>query len=140
MTSARQGHCVCGNVTFIAEQAKQSVGACHCSICRRWGGGPLLAIDCGTHVSFTGEQHISVFRSSEWADRGFCNGCGSHLFYRLRDNSQYIMPAGLFDNGDDLRFDHQVCIDSKPDYYRFANETHNMTCAEMFAAFAPPQE
>ena len=24
------------------------VGACLCSMCRKWGGGPLLAADCGT--------------------------------------------------------------------------------------------
>ena len=86
-----------------------------------------------------GEEHVRSYASSEWAERSFCDVCGTHLFYRLSQNGQYIMPAGLFDNADDLVFDHQVCIDSKPGYYNFAEATHNMTCDEMFAAFAPPQ-
>jgi len=66
------------------------VGACYCGMCRRWGGGPLLAVDCGTSVRLTGEEHVGVFASSKWAERGFCKQCGSHLFYRLKQNGQYI--------------------------------------------------
>ena len=25
-------------------------------------------------------------QSSAWAERGFCKNCGSHLFYRLKEN------------------------------------------------------
>lgn len=139
MTTTLNGRCLCGKVSFSAANAGNKVGACHCSMCRRWGGGPLLAIDCGTDVSFGGEQFIRAFRSSDWAERGFCAECGSHLFYRLSQGGQYIMPVGLIDNSDGLVFDHQVCIDSKPGYYSFAEQTHNMTCDELFAAFAPPQ-
>jgi hypothetical protein len=32
-------------------------------------------------------------------------------------------------------FDHQVFIDEKPGFYCFANETHTMTGAELFAQF-----
>jgi len=45
------------------------------------------------------------------------------------------MAAGIFADQDGLTFDHQVFIDEKPDYYDFANETHNMTGAEVFARF-----
>ncbi|WP_397471683.1 GFA family protein [Rheinheimera sp.] len=139
MSVQRHGQCLCGKVKISASSANSKVGACHCGMCRRWGGGPLLAVDCGTGVSFEGEQYIRAFRSSDWASRGFCSECGTHLFYRLSQNGQYIMPAGLFEQADDLVFDHQVCIDSKPGYYSFAEQTHNMTCDELFAAFAPPQ-
>ncbi|MGI9296241.1 MAG: GFA family protein, partial [Pseudomonadales bacterium] len=97
-------------------------------------------IDCGSDVSFGGKENISVFDSSEWAERGFCNKCGSHLYYRLKQNDQYIMPIGLFGNPEAVVFDHQVFIDEKPAYYSFANETKNMTGAELFAQFAAPSE
>ena len=99
-----------------------------------------MAIDCGTDVVFQGEANITVFDSSEWAERGFCNKCGSHLFYRLKQSGQHIMPAGLFDDQDGVVFDHQVFIDNKPDYYSFANETDDMTEAEVVARYAPPEE
>jgi hypothetical protein len=39
-----------------------------------------------------------------------------------------------------LVFDRQIFIDEKPEYYSFANETKNMTGAEVFAQFAPLSE
>jgi hypothetical protein len=95
---------------------------------------------CGTDVSFKGEENISVFNSSAWAERGFCNNCGSHLFYRLKESKQYHMPVGLFDEQKRLVFDHQVFIDEKPAFYAFANETSEMTGAEVFAKYAPSSE
>lgn len=50
------GNCLCGAVQFSAKQASNHVGACHCGMCRKWGGGPLMAVDCGTAVSFEGED------------------------------------------------------------------------------------
>ncbi len=134
------GNCLCGSVRFTAKNVSKNIGACHCSICRKWGGGPLMAVDCGTDVSFDGEQNISVFNSSEWAERGFCNKCGSHLFYRLKESNQYIVPVGLFDDDKMFVFDHQVFIEEKPSFYCFANKTKEMTGEELFANYAPPSE
>lgn len=134
------GSCLCGATRIAVKNVSKNVGACHCSACRKWGGGPLMAVDCGTDVSFEGEENISVYNSSEWAERGFCSKCGSHLFYRLKENKQYIMAVGLFDDDEMFVFDHQVFIDEKPSFYSFANETDDMTGAEVFAKYAPPSE
>ncbi|WP_151703679.1 GFA family protein [Nitrincola alkalilacustris] len=134
-----QGQCLCGAVSLEATVQNQSVGACHCSICRKWGGGPLMALECGDDVKFDGEAHIGVFNSSDWAERGFCRECGTHLFYRLKEGGFHAIPAGLFAN-DQWQFDHQVFIDEKPAYYDFANTTKNMTGAEVFAQFGASQE
>ncbi|MCG3738137.1 GFA family protein, partial [Vibrio cincinnatiensis] len=31
--------CLCGSVALEVEYASNEVAACHCSICRNWGGG-----------------------------------------------------------------------------------------------------
>ena len=139
-TSRREGACACGAVKLIAQQASATLGACHCRSCRRWGGGPLLTVSCGTEVSFEGGEHIGVFDSSDWAQRGFCQRCGSHLYYRLKSNDHHEIPAGLFDDSDDLHFDHQVFVDERPPYYRFAQDTEELTGAECFAKFAASQQ
>ena len=99
-----------------------------------------MEVDCGSEVSFEGEQNISLYDSSEWAERGLRSNCGSHLFYRLKDTKQYMIPVGLFDDSNNFSFDHQVFIDKKPAYYRFAKRTKDMTEAEVFAMYAPEQE
>lgn len=135
--SPNHGHCLCGAVTLIAPAMGHRLGACHCGMCRRWAGGPLLSVDCGREVTFQGDENITVYESSAWAERGFCKRCGTHLFYRLKHNQNYSVPIGLFDDSEGVEFDHQIFIDRKPDYYTFADTTTNMTQAEVFAKFAP---
>ena len=134
--SVIKGSCLCGEVKLSTTSTNNEVGACHCGMCRKWGGSSFLAIDCGSNVSFDDEDNIGVYQSSEWAERGFCKQCGSHLFYRLKQNHQYFIPVGIFDNSEGLIFDHQIFIDEKPEFYSFANETKNMTGEEVFAMFA----
>lgn len=132
------GSCLCGRVSFEADNASRHTGACHCGMCVNWGGGPLLAVDCGSAVRFGGEEHIRRYQSSDWAERGFCEHCGTHLFYYLKPAQQYIVPAGLLDDQSALHMSHQIFIDKKPAHYDFANETDNLTEAEVFAKYAPP--
>jgi len=87
-------------------------------------------------VSFKGEEFLATFSSSDWAERGFCSKCGTHLFYKLKESGQYIVPVGLLDVAPGLNFDHQIFIEEKPAYYDFANDTKNMTGEEVFAQFA----
>jgi len=131
------GQCLCGAVKFTVNHMNDSVDACHCGMCRKWGGGPLMSVDCGIDVTYDGEENISVYDSSAWAERGFCTKCGSHLFYRLKDSNDHQIPVGLFADQDRFNFDLQVFIDSKPSFYSFANETREMTAAQVIAAFAP---
>ncbi|MFT5130393.1 MAG: hypothetical protein ACI8W8_004024 [Rhodothermales bacterium] len=128
------GQCVCGAVRVEVANLSPNVGACHCGTCRRWGGGPLMAVDAGNDVNIEGE--VSIYDSSEWAERGFCGTCGSHIFYRLKARQQHIMAAGLFGELPEFVFDHQVFIDEKPGFYSFSGETKDMTGPELFAMFA----
>jgi hypothetical protein len=134
----RRGKCLCGAIKITAKNAGDKVGACHCKMCRRWGGGPFMEIDCGANISIDGEENVSVFNSSPWAERGFCTACGTHLFYRIKETGEHMVPVGLFDDDEGLVFASQVFIDEKPSYYRFANKTHDMTGAELFAKYQQP--
>lgn len=130
-----QGACLCGAVSLSITVNSHSVGACHCHMCQTWGGGPLLAVECDEQVDIHGKENVGVYASSDWAERGFCRQCGTHLFYRLRQGGHYEIPVGLLDSGESWDFDHQIFIDEKPKFYDFANSTRNMTGAEAFEAF-----
>ncbi len=133
------GQCMCGAVKFSATAAKPTVGVCHCDMCRRWGSGPFMEVDC-QEVNFEGEDAISTIRSSEWAERGFCSKCGSSLFYRIVESNEYQMSAGLLDDTSELQMSLQVFTDVKPAFYEFSNKTEMMTEAEVLAAYAPPPD
>ncbi|ERN41911.1 hypothetical protein KR51_00014440 [Rubidibacter lacunae KORDI 51-2] len=125
-----KGSCLCGAISFYAKNACNNVGACHCGMCRKWGGGPLMVVNCGTNVLFDGEDNISVYDSSSWAERGFCKQCGSHLFYRLKESGLHMIPAGLFKYQDLFVFSEQIFVDKKPAFYDFSNDTNNMSESE----------
>ena len=137
--SEAKGHCLCGAVSFTVKDMNYSVDTCHCGMCRRWGGGPLMFVDCRTNVIFEGQENITVYDSSEWAERAFCSKCGSHLFYRLKHNSAHQMLVGQFDEQDQFHFDLQVFTDYKPAFYDFANNTRKLTEAEVLEEFGPGQ-
>lgn len=128
-----KGHCLCGAVTVTATPASPHVEACHCDMCRRWGGIAFVGVQCGQNVSFTGEEHITRFASSDWAERGFCSKCGSNLFFQFLPTGSYGLLAGLFDDLGEVSMSEEIFIDEKPDYYDFAQDTVKKTGAETIA-------
>lgn len=133
------GQCLCGAVSVRA-RVLPSFDACHCKMCRTWGGGPMLAIHAGSDATFTGHDMISSYTSSDWAERAFCRRCGTHLYYRLRHDGEYVLPLGLLADDLKARFREQIFIDRKPASYRFADETSDLTEQEFFAKRAPPPD
>jgi hypothetical protein len=127
------GSCLCGAVTLTATVENEVFDACHCGMCRKWSGGPIMTVDAGSDVQFQGEDAITVYSSSDWAERGFCRKCGTHLFYRLKQQQGHFLPVGLLDNTAHYQFHTQIFIDMKPKNYSFANETEELTQADVFA-------
>ena len=129
------GGCLCGAVRFTATVPAREIGVCHCGMCRRWTAGPFLAVECKGAVEFEDDASLGIYRSSEWAERGFCVKCGTPLFYRLAGKEFYAVSVEALDDRADFAFESQIFIDEKPPYYDFANATKKMTGAEVFAAF-----
>lgn len=136
VTQEARGSCLCGAVRLTLAIQNNDIAACHCGMCRRWGGGPLLALEGVDDVRIDGQENVSVYVSSEWAERGFCRQCGTHLFYRLGSGEHYAVPVGLVDAGETWNFDQQIFVDEKPAFYAFANQTRNMTGQQAFEAFS----
>jgi hypothetical protein len=134
----RSGGCLCRAVRFTAAPHNAEVGICHCGMCRKWTAGPFAAKECGDSVRIEDESNLVFYRSSEWAERGFCRRCGTSLFYRLVGRRFVAVSAEAFDDTTDFVLTSQIFIDEKPSCYSFANQTKNMTGAEVFAAFAAP--
>ena len=126
-----KGTCLCGGVTITAPDLNE-LHACHCRMCRRWGGGPFMTVHGGPGVIVEGKHNVKAFRSSSWAERAFCSDCGTHLYYFLLPKQDYILSAGLFEESSAFAFTRQICIDRKPRNYAFANDTEQLTEAQVF--------
>ena len=132
-TKTYSGRCLCVAVSYTAEVVNGEVHASHCATCRKWSGASMLAMGTAA-VDFTGASNIARYDSSEWAQRGFCRNCGSNLFYQLKDQGNYIMCVGAFDDSPDFELCGEIYIDEKPSGYDFAGEHSRMTGAEFMAS------
>ena len=131
------GRCLCGAVTFEAEGVEPGLHVCHCSMCRRWSGGPTFSTPVGS-VAFQGEANIGRFDSSAWAERGFCKRCGSSLYYRLKQTDHYILHMGTFDNQDVFTIASEIYVDDKPAGYDLAGAQPRLTGEEFMASLRDP--
>lgn len=137
MTEAiRTGGCLCGAVRYTLSEAPRAYGACHCRMCRRFSGGIELGVEVQAGgITWEGEDHVRTFKSSEWAERGFCDICGSSLFWRLISPGPMqgflSLSAGSLDSLEGLDFDIEVYIDQKPATHAFAGERKQMTEAQV---------
>lgn len=141
----RTGSCLCGDVTYEIENTPTKVGACHCVMCRKWSGGIYLAVHLTKdQVTFKGEEHIECYKSSDWAERGFCKTCGSSLFYRVTapgpNEGDLHLAFGTIDDQSGMYLEEEIFIDRKPEGYSFAQDTAKMTSDQMFALFAEAGE
>jgi len=135
----RTGNCLCSAVRFKAKLKSTHLGVCHCSICRKWGGGPSIAAECERDFGIAnGAEYVKWYKSSDWAERAFCSQCGSNLFVRVNEDvADYcgVFPA-LLDNEEGLSVREHIYTDCKPPYYDFADDCKQLTEAEFLAMFA----
>lgn len=137
----RDGGCLCGGVRYRLDGAGDSIGACHCQMCRRFSGGVHLSIrvPAGGAV-FEGAENIATCRSSDRAERGVCRICGSSLFCRITAPGRCLgdthLCAGTLDGMEGLTPGIEVFIDARPDCHAFAGERRAMTETEVLAMVA----
>lgn len=124
------GRCLCEKVTVMITTNPKDFTVCHCQSCRTWSGGLSMTVNAGERLKFSGEEFVGRYSSSEWAERGFCKNCGTHIYFRLKKTDHYFLMVGLFGRSITPQFGLQEFIDEKPNYYAFANETKTLTKAE----------
>lgn len=87
-------------------------------------------------LKFLKDQNLSIYASSDWAERGFCNHCGTVLFWRMKDQNYANINVFAIEHApSNLNFNTEVYIDHKPDFYAFKNETLKLTEADVVALF-----
>jgi hypothetical protein len=114
----KTGSCLCGGVRFELRGALDSVIACHCTQCRKQTGhfwASTHTADDDLH--FASDESLRWFRSSSRAKRGFCDRCGSTLFWKMDDTPTTSVCAGAIDGRTGLKFAGHIFVADAGDYY-----------------------
>lgn len=122
MAGVHKGQCECGAVAFTVKDARDTGSVCHCAPCRRMSGH----IWSSTHaayddVTFTRDEGLTWYASSDWAKRGFCKDCGSSLFCRLNEEDGIGIAAGCLDGPTGFKISKHIFVADKGDYYDIAD-------------------
>ncbi|NEK21737.1 GFA family protein [Sulfitobacter sp. JBTF-M27] len=132
-----EGQCLCGAVKVTATAADEpKLRACNCVMCRRHNSAAFVTVEVDQD-SIKIEGPVKVFRSSEWAQRAFCETCGSTLWYGLVHDGSRHLAAGLFDNAAGGTLVEEYFSDQCPQGYAFAGDHKRLTREETYALFAP---
>ncbi len=74
------GGCLCGAVRYRATADPVRAVICHCGTCRKVSGAAFLSFVHFPKDAFTWTSGVPTrYRSSAYAERGFCPQCGSTL-------------------------------------------------------------
>lgn len=97
-----QASCLCGSVKFAFTTFNGAIAHCHCSMCRKFTGAAYATFGTVNAEDIrweSGQDKITVYPSSDKAERGFCSGCGSSIFLRLRKpDAPYEIALGILDS------------------------------------------
>lgn len=120
----KTGGCLCGGVAYTLSGDLRPSVACHCVQCRKTSGHYVSATQVGPdQLAFTSDSTLTWFQSSPEAQRGFCNRCGSSLFWRHEnDGGRMSVMSGTIDGATGIKTDKHIFVAFKGDYYDIAGD------------------
>ena len=125
---------MCGAVTYKAE-VSGNFSACHCKMCQQWASGLFMGVHTDGFELTGGEAEFTRFKSSDWAERGFCSKCGSNIYYHAVEYGHPSVSLGSLDDTSGLTRTHEYYTDKEPLGLGRTDKTETMTEAEAVAFF-----
>jgi hypothetical protein len=108
------GGCLCGQVRFEGSKPIDA-GYCHCRLCQRSSGAPLLAWVSfpTTRFSFSKAEPAS-YPSSATGRRDFCAHCGTSLAFRDSATPERVdVYVGSLDDPASIEPEYHIWIGSR---------------------------
>ena len=120
---ARTGGCLCGRVRYTVSGPLRAITACHCSQCRKSTGSFYTSTSAAdAHLAIAEAGALKWYRSSAFAQRGFCGSCGSNLFWKADGSPKTAITAGTLDGDSGLAIAKHIFVADKGDYYEIAGD------------------
>lgn len=114
-----EGGCLCGAVRYVCDGALRQVVFCHCSQCRKQTGLYYAATSVAKAAVQIDDAAAALrwFAASDFARRGFCGTCGSHLFWDPIGGADLSVLAGSFDDPGALTAGYHICVAGRAGFY-----------------------
>jgi hypothetical protein len=113
------GRCDCGGVSYEVTGELRQVYNCHCERCRRITGHHMAATAVRPEqLSLVADGTLTWYDPVPIVHYGFCNVCGSTLFWKADDQGDKIcIAAGTLDQPTGLRTTKAWWVAEAGDYH-----------------------
>jgi len=112
--SSWTGGCQCGAVRYKLVGAPLQANVCHCRMCQKASGGPLMAFARVAKENLRWTRGTpAAFRSSSLVERHFCSACGTPLTYNLIEGPNISVTACSLDDPRALTPRRQYGVEGK---------------------------
>ena len=123
MLTQRTGSSLCGGVAYSVTGPLRDVIACHCGQCRKTSGHHVAATQApAAALTIERDETLTWYRSSDTAERGFCNRCGGNLFWRPIGGDHVSIMAGALDDTSELSLKRHIFVRFRADYVDLPDE------------------
>ena len=115
------GGCLCGAVRYTCQQVPDEILYCHCRMCQRASGAPVVAwAGFASEVfSYTKGKPRTYHSSPDvGVRREFCGDCGSQLVWRRTDGYIGINVGTLDEPGQFAPRDYHMCTESQLAWFK----------------------
>ena len=109
--------CLCGGVSFEVHGPLRQVVHCYCAQCRKTHGlmGPYTQARLDDLV-FTNRASLKWHQSSDKAKRGFCQDCGSSIFWQPTNGDMISISAGVINPPTGLSVIGHIYVEHMADF------------------------
>jgi hypothetical protein len=118
------GGCLCGAVRYRISAAPSHADYCHCRMCQRATGAPVvpwLTVASQAFAWTTGEP--AVYPSSQKAERLFCPTCGTQLVFREPAEPDHLdVTVASLDEPAAVRPSHHIWTTSRISWFDTADD------------------
>ncbi len=112
------GGCQCGAVRYALHERPSNPHICHCRMCQKAFGSffaPLTGVPRTAFELTRGA--LSIFRSSDPVERGFCNRCGTPLTFAYVKSPRIAVSIGSLDDPGAVAPAHQYGTEGRLAYF-----------------------
>ena len=108
------GRCLCGAVRYEIDKQPLRTVYCHCRICQKVSGQPFaVAVFFDNEVFRLTRGEAKYYKTTDIAERGFCDTCGSRMFYRSFGVPWIAVDVGSLDHPEGVSPDYHTGVESQ---------------------------
>lgn len=119
-----RGSCLCGAVRFEITGPPLFMTRCHCSRCRKAGGGTTVSVRAEHFHWVEGEDLVVRYEPEPPYQivRCFCGSCGTSLGEPATNDEGFPIAAHAFDDDPGVRLVLHEHVDHKPAWYEIDDD------------------